>query len=591
MAQGLFSGISLSRGVARGTAYVLATAAEYAAPMLTIAEQDAPGEIERLQGALAEALSQLSALQRGVKKRLGADAAEIFTAQVLIVQDPHFLEKMSKLIRGKRINAEAALAEVIEKYSRAMSEVRDEYLRERGADIRDLGRRILALLIKHQSTDALAIPDGSIVVADELLPSLTASLEAGRVRAFVTERGGRTSHAAILARTNGIPAVSGIKGAPVEIRTGDCLVVDAISGAVIVNPKPAVVREYDKVEAEFDAYRTSLKSVLDLPACTKDGATVALMANIGKLADAEAALLFKAEGVGLYRTEFSFLIRSRLPNEDEQYTAWKKVADRLQPRPVVFRVLDIGADKVLPFLPLPRAANPSLSRRGIRLMLAHPEILRTQLRALLRLSATHPVSILLPMVGAVEEAAAARQILDQAKDQLRQEGQQFNPDVPLGAMIETPAAALIVHRLSQLVDFFSLGTNDLVQYMLAADRQDPEMAPYYDPLHPAVLSTLRRLVEDARAAGRQISICGDMAGDPLYAELLLGLGLRSFSVAPGEILELKNAVRSVDSREAAKVAERALQCGTAAEVAALIKSRTDTTLGSSAGGKALAPSP
>ena len=582
MAQGLISGISLSRGVARGNAYVLATAAEYAAPMLTIAERDAPKEIERLQGALADALTQLSALQRDVQERLGADAAEIFNAQVLILQDPHFLDKMAKLIRARQINAEAALAEVIEKYSRAMSEVRDEYLRERGADVRDLGRRLLALLIKRQSTDALAIPEGSIVVADELLPSLTASLEAGKVRAFVTERGGRTSHAAILARTNGIPAVSGIKGAPVEIRTGDYLVVDAIAGAVIVNPKPAVVREYEKVQAEFDAYRTSLNSVLDLPACTKDGTTVALMANIGKFADAEAALLFRAEGVGLYRTEFSFLIRSMLPSEDEQYTAWKKVADRLMPRPVVFRVLDVGADKTLPCLPLPRAVNPSLSRRGIRLMLAHPEILRTQLRALLRVSATHPVSILLPMVGAVEEAAAARQILEQAKNQLRREGQPFNPDVPLGAMIETPAAALIICRLAQVVDFFSLGTNDLVQYMLAADRQDPEMEPYYDPLHPAVLATLRRLVEDARTAGKQISICGDMAGDPLYAELLLGLGLRSFSVAPGEILELKNAVRSVDSREAAKVAERALQCGTGADVAALIKSRTDATLHSRA---------
>jgi phosphotransferase system enzyme I (PtsI) len=575
MADGAFIGVSLSRGIAHGTAYVLATAAEFASPMLAIAEPDIPSEIERLKEALAEALTQLSAIQSDVQGKLGADAAEIFDAQVLILKDPNFLEKMTKLIRTRRINAEAALAEVIDKYSRAMGEVRDEYLRERGADIRDLGRRILALLIKQHGTDGLVIPDGSVVVVDELLPSVTAGLEAGKVRAFVTERGGRTSHAAILARTNGTPAVSGIKGAPVEIKTGDYVVVDGIAGVVIVNPKPAVIREYDKLEAEFEAYRTSLKSLLDLPTCTKDGVTVALLANIGKIADAEAALLFKAEGVGLYRTEFSFLIRSKLPSEDEQYYVWKMVAERLQPRSIVFRVLDIGADKSLPFLPQPRAANPSLSKRGIRLMLAHPEILRTQLRALLRVSAAHPISILLPMVGSVEEAVAARQILGEAKDQLRREGRPFNPDVPLGAMIETPAAALIVPCLAQVVDFFSLGTNDLVQYLLAADREDPEMEPYYDPLHPAVIATLHRLVKDARAAGKEISICGDMAGDPLYTRLLLGLGLRSFSVAPGEILELKKAVRSVDSGEAVKLAERALECGTISEVSALIKRQTE----------------
>src|SRR5262249_42915712 len=534
-----------------------------------------PSEIERLRQAVSDAVAQLSTLQSGGKERLGAEAAEIFNAQGLILQDPNFNERTANLIRSRRINAEAALAEVIDRYSRAMSEVQNGYIRERAADIRDLGRRILALLIKRQATEGLCIPDGSGVVADELLPSVTAALDTGRVRGFVTERGGRTSHAAILARTNGTPAVSGIKGAPTEIRTGDYVVVDAIAGAVIVNPKPSVIREYEKLEAEFEAYQSSLKSLLDLPTRTKDGGSVTLLANIGKIADTEAALLFKAEGVGLYRTEFSFLIRSQLPSEDELYTAWKTVADRLQPRPVVFRVLDIGADKTLPSLPLPPAANPSLSKRGIRLMLSHPEILRTQLRSLLRLSATHPVSLLLPMMGAVEEAAATRKMLDEAKDQLRREGKQFNPNTPLGAMIETPAAALTVCPLAQVVDFFSVGTNDLVQYLLAADRQDPEMGPYYDPLHPAVLATLRRVVEDARAVGKEISICGDMAGDPLYTELLLGLGLRSFSVAPGEILELKNAIRSVDLSEAAKLASRALECGTIAEVSALIKSKSD----------------
>ena len=577
MAEGLLSGISLSRGVAHGTAYVLRTAAEYAAPMLSIREADISGEIDRLKTALADATTQLSTFQIGVEQRLGAEVAEIFSAQLLILEDPSFLERISKLIRTRRINAEAALAEVIDHYSRALSDGPDGYLRERGADIRDLGRRVLSVLIKRQATDALAIPDGSIVVADELLPSVTAGLDVCKVRAFVTERGGKTSHAAILARTNGTPAVSGIKGAPAVIRTGDYLVVDAIAGAVIVNPTPAVIHEYDTVEADFQAYQDSLKSLLDLPSLTKDGVTVALLANIGKTADAEAALLFKAEGIGLYRTEFSFLIRSKLPTEDEQYEIWKRVADRLQPRPLVFRALDIGGDKPLSYLPQPRAENPSLSKRGIRLMLGYPDILRAHFRALLRLSAEHPISILLPMVGSVEEAVAARRILDEAKDELKREGRAFNPSAPLGAMIETPAAAMIVSRLAQVVDFFSLGTNDLVQYLLAADRQDPAMDRYYEPLHPAVLATIQRVVADAETAGKDISICGDMAGDPIYTELLLGLGLRSFSVAPGEILELKKALRSVDLSKAVKLAEQAVHCNTATEVSALLKSKTDRT--------------
>lgn len=567
----LLVGVSLSRGIAHGTAYVLATAAELAAPMLAIAESAVIEEVKRLEVAVSAASAQLSALQNSVQQKLGVDAADIFNAQGLILQDRNFVEKMISLIKGRRINAEAALAEVIDKYARAIGEMRDGYLRERDVDIRDIGRRILALLIRRVPTESLAIPEGSIIVADELLPSVTAGLQVGAVRAFVTERGGKTSHAAILARTNGTPAVSGIKGAAVLIRTGDRIVVDGMAGVVIVNPTASVVREYQKLEAQFETYRNALKSLLDLPARTKDGTNVTLLANIGKIADADAAMLFNADGVGLFRTEFSFLIRSKLPTEEEQYWAWKAVAERLQPRPLVIRVLDIGADKNLPYLSLPHAANPSLSKRGIRLLLSHLEILRIQFRALLRLSAAYPISILLPMVSSFEEAIAARRILEETQEQLRSEGIKFNPKVLLGAMVETPAAALTISRLARAVDFFSLGTNDLVQYLLAADREDPDMAPHYDPLHPAVLGTLRSVVKDVQAAGKNLSICGDIAGEPQYTKLLLGLGLRSFSVAPGEILEVKNAVRSVSVSEAEMLAQRALGCATIEEVSALLK--------------------
>jgi phosphotransferase system enzyme I (PtsI) len=312
---------------------------------------------------------------------------------------------------------------------------------------------------------------------------------------------------------------------------------------------------------------------VDVPAVTADGTAIALLANVSKFSDTETALLYKAEGVGLYRTEFSFTIRSAFPTEDEQYEFLNRAAERLHPRRIAFRLLDVGGDKMLSYFPLPSARNPSLARRGIRLLLQHPDLLKRQLRAFLRVSAAHPIAILLPMVGGVEEVRATRAIIREVQEDLDRRGVAFNHDVPVGAMIEIPSAALIAPALAREVDFFSLGTNDLVQYVLAADREDEGIAPYYQPLHPAVLRLIQSVARAASDGRRPLTICGEMAGEPLYTELLIGLGLRELSVAPGEILAVKDAIRKVRVDKAQELARKVLELGSVAEIVELIEGR------------------
>jgi phosphotransferase system enzyme I (PtsI) len=370
-----------------------------------------------------------------------------------------------------------------------------------------------------------------------------------------------------------MPAVAGVMEAPLRIKTGDRVIVDGISGVVFVDPTDSVQREYERLAGEIRAHKEQQRHLVDLPAVTTDGAAVTLLANVSKLADTEAALLYGAEGVGLYRTEFGFSIRHTFPTEEDQYSVLRRAAERFGGRRVVVRLLDIGGDKTLPYFALPAARNPSLAQRGIRLLLEHPEILRTQLRAFLRVAAEHPISILLPVVGGIEDVRETRALMKEVQRELAAEGKAFNADTPLGAMIEVPAAALVAPALAREVDFFSLGTNDLVQYLLAADREDESVAPYYQPLHPAVLRLIQSVVQAAAEGGRPLTICGDMAGNPLYTELLLGLGLRELSIAPGEMLDVKERVRQASLAEARALARAALECASSAEVQALLDGR------------------
>jgi phosphoenolpyruvate-protein phosphotransferase len=538
-----------------------------------IEEGETSRELSRFRSAVRESESQLSALHKKVRDGIGSQAAEVFTAQALILNDSYFLQRVSVLIETQRMNVEGALSQVIGQASQAFVMMEDPYIRERAADIRDVGRRILSILNSQTRSQGAAIPEGTIIVADELLPSLIADLEYSKVRALVTGRGGKMGHAAILARSLGIPVVSDIHEATSTIRTGDLLIVDGSAGLVFINPNESIVQEYVNLERDFRAEQETMKALVDLPACTRDGVTVKLLANIGKTADMEAALLFNADGIGLFRTEFGFLIRDHFPTEEDQYGILKNVAEQFHPRPVTVRLLDLGADKGLAYFPLAQTQNPALSERGIRLMLKHRNILESQLRAILRVSADHPVSILIPMIAGLEEVRELRRLLESVKESFKSEGRRFNSSIRLGAMIETPAAALMVGELAREVDFFSLGTNDLVQYILVADRGDPAMEPYYRPAHPALLRIIRSVTKAIDPETKDLAICGEIAGDPFYVELLLGLGMRCFSVVPTEILEVKNIIRSVSLAEAKKMAWRALTMSTALEVENFLEKR------------------
>ncbi len=540
----VLKGIGVAAGVARGAAFVLACGDRSAAPRRSIRASEVESEGARFRAAAAAALSELAALQKDVTERIGPAQGDILGAQLLALQDPGLRDRVLRLVDEKRINAEAALSEVIDDYTRMLDGVSDSYLRERAADVRDVGRRLLSTMVERQKAGRLEIPEGAIIVAQELLPSVTARLQLENARAFVTERGSRFSHSAILARSMGTPAVAGIPDASTQIKTGDRIVVDGVAGIVLVEPEPSVDREYERLEAELRASKAELRHLVGVPSATGDGTAIPLLANINKFADTEAALRFGADGIGLYRTEFAFSVRPRLPSEDEQFEFLARAAERFHPRKVVFRLLDLGGDKVLPYLPLPPSRNPSLSQRGVRLLLERLDVLKPQLRAFLRVSADHPVSILLPVVSGVEDVRRVREVLRQVQRELTADGRTFDPAVPVGAMIEIPAAALMAQALAEEADFLSLGTNDLVQYVLAADREDESAAGSYQPLHPGVLRLIRLVADAADEAGRELTICGEMAGDPANTELLLGLGLRALSVAPGQLLEVKSAIRA-----------------------------------------------
>lgn len=555
-----------SPGVARGQAFVCGCVGHNSVPRQVIDGHDPQKEIDRFDAAVPIVERDLLKLQQVVLREIGKQESRILDVQIALLHDPSLREEIRTRCLIERVNVEAAVDEAVAKLVSSFVRIEDPYFHERAADLRDLGKRILDALVTSHFTNVPTIPDESIIVTTELLPSVMAQLSTRKIRGLVAETGGQTAHATILARAHGIPFLLNVPDATSRIRQGDELIVDGLAGRVFVNPSPEVAREYDQLGKDLRAHQTALESLIHVPAVTLDGIPIQLCANIGKSADSVTAAKLNADGVGLYRTEFVFLVQDHFPSEEEQYQMYRGAAARLEPREVVIRVLDIGSDKVLPYFPLPHESNPSLGRRGTRLLLAHPEILRSQLRAILRLSATHPVSILFPMVGDIEDMRAAKTAVANAKESLSAESQSFNPDILIGAMIETPAAAIMINRLVSEVDFLSIGTNDLVQYLLTTDRMSSAMSPYYEPLHPAVLEVLSLLASAAVAAGKSISICGEMAGNPAYTALLLGLGFRKLSVSPAEILEIKNAIRSTNVQHAEEWARFVLQLDTVEQI-------------------------
>ncbi len=569
---GVIAGVSASSGIARGPAFVCACADDLAVPRRSIEPGEVPGELERLRIAGTEVENEMAALQADVRRKIGEQAASILEAQAALLRDPMLREATARRCREKLVNVEAALSDTVDELASDFARVDDALIRERAADLRDIARRLLDRL-QARNESRPSPPADCILVTRELLPSVAATLDQQRIRGIIAEQGAATAHAVILARALDIPTLIHVDEATRRITTGDALIVDGLSGRVYINPSRALQSEYDHAESDFAARRKLLRESLDLPAVTKDGAAIKLSANIGKIADASAAMAFNADGIGLYRTEFAFLAHDHFPSEEEQYDIYRHTAHCVEGRAMVVRVLDVGSDKLLPYFPLPAEANPSLGRRGMRLLLGHPKVLATQLRAILRLSATGPVAVLFPMIGGVDEIIEAREALENAKAQLRAEGAPFDPNIRVGAMIETPSAVITARYIAHEVDFLSVGTNDLVQYLLTTDRTSRDMEAYYEPLHPAVILALRSIFEAAAAENTEVSLCGEIAGNPAYVELLLGLGARALSVAPGEILEVKRVIRSSSIEQASALARRALSARTVREIKSALAAR------------------
>jgi phosphoenolpyruvate-protein phosphotransferase (PTS system enzyme I) len=569
----MLTGLAASSGIARGAAFVCACGDTIPIPRRRIAGASVSEELGRLEQAVMDVEAELLLLRDETGRKLGDEPAAIFEAQALLLRDPELRGAVARRCDEEKINVEAAWSDTVERLGQAFARLEDPLIRERAADLRDVTRRLLGRLLPDTRSRPPSFPPGCIVVTRELLASLAADLDRGSIAGIVAEQGGPTAHAVILARALGIPTLLYVGNATGKIHTGDPLIVDAVAGRLFIRPPPGVERDYERHEADLVTHRALLKEALHLPAETRDGIRIKLSANIGKIADASAAAEVNAAGIGLYRTEFAFLVEDHFPSEQEQYLTYRKTAECIGNREMVIRVLDVGSDKNLPYFPLPSEPNPSLGQRGTRLLLNHPEVFTPQLRAVLRLSATHRVSVLFPMIGGVDEILAVKAQLQWVQAQLRAEHIPFDPGLRIGAMIETPSAVLTSRNIAQEVDFLSIGSNDLTQYLLASDRGSRAMANYYEPLHPAVMLSLKKVIDAAAAEGKDVSVCGEMAGNPAYTELLLGLGVRSLSVVPAELLEVKRIIRTVSTLRAQHVAECVLSARTISEVKECLSAR------------------
>lgn len=525
---------------------------------------DTDEEIKRLAASVAEAKEQITQLRETTRKRMGEEEAGIFDAHLAFLEDPAYIGEMENRIRDVKKNATFICQQVTEELSQMMASLEDEYMKARADDIRDVGERLLLLLTGVKPFDPSLLQPGSIVVAKELVPSDTAQFPKG-IAGMVTARGSKTAHAAIMARTLGIPAVLGLSDSIEEIENGDTIIMNGHEGTITVNPSSEVEEKARLAIQQQQALREKALEKADQDAFTANGDRIQVFANIGSLKDVQTALDHKAEGVGLFRTEFLYLENDHWPTEEEQYETYKKVLDSFGDKPVVIRTLDIGGDKDLPYADLPEEENPFLGHRAIRFCLANPDIFKVQLRALLRASIHGNLWIMLPMVENVAEIRKAKDLLTQCRQELTSEGVTTG-DVRIGIMVEIPAAALIADRLAKEVDFMSIGTNDLTQYTLAADRGNEHVAHLYDPVHPAVLQLVRLTCDAARKEGIVAGMCGELAGDPEMTEILIGLGLQELSMSAGTIPEVKENIRKVQSDQARILADQVLEMESAEEV-------------------------
>jgi len=558
-------GIAVSGGVGIGTVLTLRKD-ELSVPKRRIAHDEISREIYRLEEALIETRREISDLQKKISQEIGFDHGRIFEAHFLVLEDRVLIEDVIKQIKNNKVNVEYAFSQSVKKYVDTLLRLNDEYLRERVIDIEDIARRVLRTMLKEKAATLGNLKEKVVIVAHDLGPSQTASLPKENVLGFVTDIGGRTSHTAIIARTLRIPAVVGLETATENIKSGDTIIVDGSSGEVIVNPTDKVLKEYEKKSTRYDKEIKAIHIPKALRPSTKDGKEVIVSANIELPEELSLVKQYGAEGIGLYRTEYIFLGRRDLPSEEEQYEAYRTVAKKVKPHPVVFRTIDIGGDKFLSRPQVPHEMSPFLGWRAIRFCLARPEVFKTQLRAILRASTEKNVNVMFPMISGIEELRQAKAILDECKLELRKENKRFDQKLTIGTMIEVPSAALTADALAKESDFFSIGTNDLIQYSLAVDRANEKVAYLYEPGHPAVLRLIKRIIDAAHQSNTWVGMCGEMSGEPIFSFLLLGLGLDKFSMSPPQIPKIKELIGNVKFSDAQKIAAKALNILTAKEV-------------------------
>ena len=559
-------GIPVSAGVCRGKILVL-DKVHKGVERHDVSEAEIPGELNRLQQSLVRTREQLQEVQRKVAQNLGAEHATIFDAHLMVLEDPALIDEAVRVIQRDKVNAEYAFHSITERYADALAKVEDEYLRERTSDMRDVSSRVLNNLAGQSDVVDLArLGEPCIIIAHDLTPSKTALLDRKNVLGFATDIGSKTSHTAIMARSLRIPAVVGLKNASGELTSGEYALLDGFNGVIVVNPTDQTLFEYGQLIRKQVTLEEKLRDALTQPAITLDNHRIFVSANIEQAGDAETVRATGADGIGLFRTEYLFINRETPPGEEEQYQAYRQVAAALKPNPVVIRTLDLGGDKLLSSLAAHTEMNPFLGWRAIRFCLQHEEVFRAQLRAILRASVEGNIKVMYPMISGLDELVQANAFLGQFKAELQKEGVPFDDELEIGAMIETPSAAVIADALAKRVHFFSLGTNDLIQYTLAVDRLNEKIAHLYEPTHPAIVRLIQQTVEAARKQKIWVSVCGEMAGDPTLVPLLIGLGVDELSAAPPLLAQLKYLIRRLRLSDARELAAFALNCESAAEI-------------------------
>ena len=558
-------GISASPGIVIGPAFVRDNE-RLNVPRKLVEPSAIEGEVARFLQALADTARELRAFKADIARRMGDEHARIFDAHLLILDDRMLVDETSAFIRNERLNAAAAFETVINRVIASIAGIEDEYLKERTVDVQDVRKRVIRTLVGKDTRAANRPTEPSILVAHDLSPSDTAQLDRSTVLGYATELGGRTSHTAIIARSQGLPAVVGLENLVGKVETGDTVIIDGNAGSIVVNPTPATIEQYEAEIARFRELEEQLLTLTGYPAHTLDGREFTLCANLDSANEVESVLDHGGQGVGLFRTEYFFISQEYLPSEEEQYKVYRQVAERMDGKPVVIRTLDVGGDKIASYLHRSPELNPFMGWRGIRFCLTRKDIFKTQLRAIYRASAHGNVKIMFPMISMIEEVLRAKEICAEVREDLKRERFKFDENVPLGIMVETPAAVAMADHFAREVDFFSIGTNDLIQYTMAVDRGNSKIAHLYQHLQPSILRLLRLTVEAARKRKVPVGVCGEMAGDPLSVPILIGLGIDEFSVSPNMIPEVKRIIRSVTFDECRALLRRVAKFRTTQEI-------------------------